>query len=106
MFDYETFRVNLILNRKKLKLTQEVLANMADISEKNLSKIELGKQNPNLQTILSILNAFNTTPSAFMSKEEDNKKIVLDSINGYIEHLNDKEKRFLIDLINTIHKEV
>ena len=106
MFDYEMFRVNLLLQRKKLRITQEQLADLADISEKNLSQIESSNHKPNLQTILSILNALNTTPTAFMLSKSNDNKVAIDSINGYLNRLNEKEKKFVLDLIINIHEEV
>ena len=107
MFNYELFRVNLILKRKSLSMTQEELAEAADTSEKNLSKIESGKQCPNLSTIISILNVFNTTIANFMENEDTSEKeTLINKIEAYLYELSDSEKEFVLEMIQDFRKGV
>ena len=105
MFDYDLFRVNLILTRKALSMTQETLANSANISEKNLSKIESGNQLPNLPTIISILNVFNTSVAEFMEQKDDSKNILINKANDYLSTLSDNEKTFIMKFLRNIDED-
>lgn len=97
MFDYELFRVNLIMTRKALSYTQEDLANAADISEKNLSKIESGSQIPNLSTIISILNVFNSSVDSFMNNmQRKDSQAIINKIDAYLSTLSNDEKDFVL----------
>ena len=107
MFDYETFRVNLVLKRKALKVTQEDIANYADISEKNLSKIEKAKQEPNLPTVIGILNFFNSSVSQFMEQDNHNiEQALINKIKDYTCHFSKTEKEFLLELIKDFRKDI
>lgn len=48
--------------RKQKKMTQETLAEYADIEIASLSNIENGKNYPNFETLNKISNAFNILP--------------------------------------------
>jgi len=107
MFDYELFRVNLILKRKDLSMTQEELAEITNTSEKNLSKIEAGKQCPNLSTMISILNVFNTTVTNFMGSEDTKlKNTLIDRIESCLSELSADEKDFIMEMIKDFRRGV
>ena len=105
MFDYEAFRLKLILHRRNFNLTQEELSELADLSDKNISKIELGKQIPKLKTAVALINAFNSTVTAFMGGETDNKKVLIDNVDKYLITMTDKEKKFILELSKGLNKE-
>jgi len=104
MFNYDTFRVNLALHRKARGMSQEELADKADISEKNLSRIELGKQEPNLQTIVSILNVFQLTTSEFMEYGVDAKNARIKNIISYLPNFSVKGLKFILTLAKRINR--
>ena len=51
------FGVNVKIERLKLGYTQEQLAEILNMHEKHISKIETGKQNVTLKTLSQIANA-------------------------------------------------
>lgn len=106
MFDYETFRINTVLCRKKLNMSQEELAEKAGLSDKNLSKIELGKHLPNLKTVVSILNAFSVSVSDFMNGQKDTSPVLVNSIKAYLKDLSSQEKDFVLKLAKQMNQEV
>lgn len=77
MFDYETFRINLKLSRKKLKITQEDIANSIDVSVKTISRIENSEIEPNLPTVIGILNYLNCSVEQFMTKTDNIMRLTL-----------------------------
>ena len=106
MFDYEAFRLKMILNRRKLKLTQAELGELSEISEKNISKLELGKHTPKLKTAIAILNAFNTTLLSFMTDENNDKKMLIENIDNYLLRMDSKERQLVSELAKQLARKV
>lgn len=97
MFNYDNFRISLKLKRKELKVTQDNIASATDISEKTISRIEQNDKKPSLETVIAILNYFNTSMEQFMSQQNDldnEKANLINKINSYLSKFNDKEKLF------------
>ena len=59
--DYKSIGERIKNRRKMMKLTQEQLANFADIGIQHLSKIENGKATLSLACFVAIANALQTT---------------------------------------------
>lgn len=83
--------------RKKLKLTQEQLAEMIDISPRNLSGIEVGANFVKAETLEKILEALNITlEELFFNIEiKNNRELLADIIKDVksVEKDNSKLKR-------------
>ncbi len=83
--------------RKKRNLTQEQLAELIDISPRNLSGIEVGANFVKAETLEKILVALNITMEELFSNVEikDNKELLADIIKDVktIENDNSKLKR-------------
>ena len=56
------FGQNLRKIRKSKKLTTETLANLAELEIVQINRIELGKTNPKLKSILAIAKALEISP--------------------------------------------
>lgn len=65
--------------RKEAGLTQEQLGLEADLRRTFVSVLELGQQQPTLQTIFKLSQALNIAPSNFL-------KLVEVKINGFPHH--------------------
>ncbi|MDF1540787.1 MAG: helix-turn-helix transcriptional regulator [Candidatus Thorarchaeota archaeon] len=63
----ELFGKGVRNRRNELNLTQENLAEKADIHRTYLADIERGKRNPSLVNILKIIFALDLSPSIFFS---------------------------------------
>ena len=83
--------------QKNRNLTQEQLAEMIDISPRNLSGIEVGANFVKAETLEKILIALNTTTEELFSNIEvkDNRELLADIIKDIksIENDNSKLKR-------------
>jgi len=83
--------------RKNRNLTQEQLAEMIDISPRNLSGIEVGANFVKAETLEKILIALNVTTEELFSNIEikDNKELLADIIKDIksVENDNSKLKR-------------
>ena len=56
---FETVGLNIRVERTKKRITQAILAELIDVHEKYIGKIETGKQNITLKTLNRIANALN-----------------------------------------------
>lgn len=61
MVDYKRLGERIAQTRKSQKLSQEKLAELADITATNLSHIERGKIKTSIETLVAIANALNVT---------------------------------------------
>lgn len=59
--NYELIGMRIKERRLKMKLTQEAVAEIAEISSKHMSNIENGKEKPSLACLVSVANALETT---------------------------------------------
>lgn len=68
-----TFAFGVVLRRlrREVGLTQEQLGFEADIRRTFVSLLELGQQQPTLNTIFKLSRALKTPPSVFMKMVED-----------------------------------
>ena len=58
------------MRRKKLKMSQEQLAEVAGVSQSEISAIETGKVTPTVYVALVLANALSTTGAALFSIED------------------------------------
>lgn len=63
--------------RKKNGFTQEKLAELTEIGERNLSKIECGKNFISAETLAKLVTAFKTTPDEIFKFEHLNNDEIL-----------------------------
>lgn len=59
--DYKAIGMRIRNRRKALKLTQQRLAELADLSDTNISHIERGATKLSLPSLIAIANALDTT---------------------------------------------
>lgn len=79
--------------RKKANLSQQELAELIDISSKQLSRIEVGAYIPSLPTFLKIANVLKIDLSDFgLNFKDENKK--RETFIKFIYQLNDNELDF------------
>jgi len=95
--------------RQKKKLTQEQLAEMIDISPRNLSKIEVGDCFVKAETLERLLIALDVSvEELFANNHIKSNSELLESINFYINSIKDNHKmlekiyKILRDLIDNV----
>jgi transcriptional regulator with XRE-family HTH domain len=73
--EYNLINFGIILQneRKKKKLSQEKLAEMADLHRTYISDLERGVRNPTITTIFTLCKALNTTPTGLLKGFENGK---------------------------------
>lgn len=95
--------------RKKKNLTQEQLAEMIDISPRNLSKIEVGDCFVKAETLEKLLTALNvSTEELFANEHIKSNSELIEDINFYINTAKDDNKmlekiyKILRDLVEEV----
>lgn len=79
--------------RKQKGLTQEQLAEIVDISSRNLSNIEVGANFPKAETLERLLTALNiSTEELFANDHIKTNSELLEDINFYINSAKDDRK--------------
>ena len=59
---YEKFGLNVVYYRKKMKITQLQLAELAEVDRSHISAIELGKVGVSFDVIFKLCEVLNITP--------------------------------------------
>lgn len=89
-------------------LTQEKLAELSHISVKHISKIELGKVNLKVETLVNLANALDVAIDTLLCKYvTHSENISVNEINRYIAELSPAEKdklRWLLEKNKEIEK--
>ncbi len=67
---YEIIADNIRKERKKLHISQGILAERAQVSIDTIKSIERGRRSMSLDTYLRIVEALDTTPLALMNREQ------------------------------------
>ena len=66
ILDYDLIGTRIKKRRKRLKLTQEVVAERADISPQYMSNIERAVSIPSTEVVMRLAIALDTTPDEFL----------------------------------------
>ena len=81
--------------------SQAYLAEKADIDARNLSRIEIGKAQPKLSTIIALSNALSITPNDILLFEfRENQTALAEELVKLLNSLSPENKRKAIDYIN------
>lgn len=64
--DYSEIGTRIAMRRKVLRLTQEAVTNITDISTNQLSNIENNRSVPTIETIMKLCEALKVTPDYFL----------------------------------------
>lgn len=91
--------------RKKSGLTQEQLAELVDISSRNLSNIEQGISFPKPETLENILESLSTTTQELFANEHiKTEQELIQNINLYINKI--KGNRRMLEVIYKILRDI
>lgn len=105
MIDYVSIGKQIHKYRIRAGITQEQLAEIIDVSDPHISRIETGKTKPSLQTLVDLCNALDITIDDLM---QDSLSAVRQKIEGRLGDLladcSPKELDMLADIAETILK--
>jgi transcriptional regulator with XRE-family HTH domain len=101
--DYEKLGLRIRERRIELKLSQEKLAEMADISLAFIGQIERTDRKPSLETVVKIANALKTTVDYCLkdSLEVDND-LQINAILGLVAGKSENAKLAALDIVQAL----
>ncbi len=104
--DYRKFGERIRTERLALKMTQETLAEKANISVSFLGQIERGERKPSLETVVSIANSLGITVDYLLSDSYlQAPKSLLDELNFLVREGSEKDIKTVIEITKTIFKQ-
>lgn len=99
---YETIAENIRTERKRLHMSQSLLAERAEVSLDTIKSIEHGRRAMSLDTYLKIVNALETTPLTLMNQEEST--CYIDRFVFMTKNCSENQVEFLLYMIEQILK--
>ena len=101
--NYELIGKRIKENRQRRNLTQEMLAELVEMSHGYMSLIETGRKKARLETLLSISKALNVTLDELLTGNQ----IVLDTdynreISELMSGCNEYERRMMFEIMRTV----
>lgn len=91
--------------RKNKELTQEMLAEMADIGVMYLGEIERGKKMPSMNVFAKIVNALGVSADYLLRDEVfSGKGYVLNDITQKLEPLSPQQRKVVADILDAYIK--
>ena len=104
--NYNEIGNRIAARRKELRLTQESLTDLTDISTNQLSNIENNRSVPTIETIMKLCTAMKATPDYFLLgivKQSDES--VTDAIAQKSLLCNSKQQKLIYEFISLLVKE-
>lgn len=104
--DYNLIGKRLAAARKEKGITQEKLAEKANLSSNYLSHIETSRSIPSLETLMALCVALDVTPDSLLlgtAVSQDN--YLVSDIAQQLEQCTESEKRIVYNLIDVMKKE-
>ena len=100
--DCKKIGIRIALRRKELKMTQEVLTNMVNMSINQLSNIENSHSVPTLETIIKLSHALKTTPDYFLLGTINSESQMPIEIAQRAMLCTEEQQRLVYDFINLL----
>lgn len=88
---------NMKLYRKKQKLTQIKLAELADLSVDSIKRIETGQRSMSLENFLRVSDALQVPLSFLLYEQAEMPE--LEQISNILKGRSDKQKRYLLHML-------
>ena len=101
MMDKVALGIRIRESRKNKKLTQEALAEIADIGVMYLGEIERGQKMPSLNILIKIIEALDVSADYLLRDEVDSgKEYVLDDITRKLLPLTPQQRKTASDILD------
>ena len=103
MLEYARVLGDVIRNaRKKLNLTQNDLAGLADVDVRTILNIENHKGNPKLEVLYPLIRELKIDPTSIFYPEKDQKNESLSQFQIFFSQCSDEEMRLLLPVCETV----
>ena len=106
--NYNEIGKRVSARRKELNFTQEVLAEMTDMSINQISNIENNKSVPSIETMLKFCEALKATPDYFLlgiNKGYNVGEVIASATYQKIMLCTEKQRKIINDIITLVIKE-
>lgn len=101
--DYKELGKRVRIQRKNQNLTQEKLADMADISDSFMGHIERGTRAISLETLVKLANALSVSVEYLLQKETPPDHAVFPKkVQRNISKMSDQQRRFFMGVIESL----
>lgn len=100
--NYKIVGKNIKQARKKLKLSQETLAEIIDKSPSYISYIETGKKCLSLETLVDIANALKVSADDLLSFNIEHRHEVKSEFSSILEKCSTYEKKVITDVAKAL----
>lgn len=90
--------------RQNLGLSQEELAERAEISSRYLSRVEMGQQFPSIDTLVKLANALNVELKDFFefAHEIPNVRELKETLDGLLKEADEDRLRLLVKVVRAV----
>lgn len=101
--EYKSIGQNIQKNRNNLKLTQEALAEMANLSVSYMGAIERGEKLPKLKAFINIANALEISSDALLADVlKAGNEVVVSDLSNKLSRLSPTDQRRILHVIETM----
>lgn len=101
--DYYAIGKRIKAERLKLSITQQTLAEWAELTPSNISHIERGKTKLSLSALVNIANALSVTTDELLCDNLSKGKVIFqDEIQKITDEMSENEVRVAADILKTL----
>lgn len=99
----DSIGINIRKNRLLKSISQEKLAEMADITPNFVGMIERGEKKPSLETFIKILNALGASADVILCDViKDDYKVKDSLLHEKLSKLSEEDRRKIYDVVDTM----
>lgn len=104
MLDYEKMGRKIKKIRRSRRITQEVLAELVDLSVTHISNIETGKRIASLEAVVKIAAVLNVTLDSLLCGSQANTEFITSDLQRLLSDCSPYEAMIILDTANTVKK--
>lgn len=102
MFDYIRFGKGVHYYRLKENITQAQLAELVDVGEQHINKIENGVTKPSLKVLVNICNVLHISVKDCLCLNQETSMALFRQMSSLLEELSDEEKNLLHQIMQDL----
>lgn len=100
IFDFRTIGNKLLTIRKKAGLTQNEVAEVANLSDRTYADIERGTVNMRIETVLKICDALHITPDVVLTEDNPNLSTKQTELFAELDRCTVQQKETALELLS------
>lgn len=100
VFDFRAIGNKLLAIRKKAGMTQNEVAEAANLSDRTYADIERGTVNMRIETVLKICEALHITPDVFLTEDNPNLSAKQAEVFAELDKCTTQQKETALELLS------